>query len=100
MPGPAEYVAKISISNTSGQFLSKVPTPAGRTFYHFDRDTLKIPSSARSKFREIKFIVTPGPGNYRLPSDFGHYESKSAKKSRRIKGRRKSMGATTPKQSL
>jgi hypothetical protein len=25
------------------------------------------------------FIVTPGPGNYRVPSDFGHYISKHAK---------------------
>jgi len=89
LPGPAEYVSKISIANTSGQFLSKIPTPAGRTFYHFDRDTLKIPNSARN---------TPGPGNYRLPSDFGHYESKNAKrKGRKVKGRRKSMGSGSKK---
>jgi len=49
IPGPAEYVSTISVSNTNGQFLSKIPTPAGRTFYHFDRDTLKIPKSARRK---------------------------------------------------
>ena len=24
-------------------------------------------------------LVGPGPGSYRLPSDFGHYESKLAK---------------------
>lgn len=25
----------------------------------------------------FKFIVLPGPGSYRLPSDFGFYESKN-----------------------
>ena len=47
LPGPAEYTPKLAIGNVSGQFLSKIPTPAGRTFYHFDRDTLKLPASAR-----------------------------------------------------
>lgn len=28
------------------------------------------------------FAHTPGPGNYRLPSDFGHYEA--AKKSKEV----------------
>ncbi len=84
MPGPAEYNAKFSVSNTGGQFLSKIPTPAGRTFYHFDRDTLKIPTTARNN---------PGPGYYRLPSDFGYYESKNARKGGKIKGRRRSAGS-------
>ena len=36
-----------------------------RTHYHADRRTL------------LGFKVeTPGPGNYRLPSDFGYYEAK------------------------
>ena len=37
-----------------------------RTHYHFDRNTL---GQGKSK-------ATPGPGQYRLPSDFGYYESK------------------------
>jgi len=84
LPGPAEYTPGITIANTNGQFISKIPTPAGRTFYHFDRDTLKLPTSAR---------MTPGPGNYRLPSDFGHYESKHAKKMERSHKRRLSVEA-------
>jgi hypothetical protein len=36
-----------------------------RTHYHFDRTTLNG-----------KKLITPGPGNYRLPSDFGYYEAK------------------------
>lgn len=36
-----------------------------RTHYHADRKTL------------LSFkMQTPGPGNYRLPSDFGYYENK------------------------
>lgn len=57
-PGPAEYTPKMEIANTAGQFISKVPTPAGRTFYHFDRDTLALPNSARSKyFRFLKNLI-------------------------------------------
>lgn len=37
-----------------------------RTHYHFDRNTLG----------SLKGATTPGPGNYRLPSDFGFYEAK------------------------
>eukprot|EP00344_Euplotes_crassus_P010609 CAMPEP_0196999210 /NCGR_PEP_ID=MMETSP1380-20130617/4438_1 /TAXON_ID=5936 /ORGANISM="Euplotes crassus, Strain CT5" /LENGTH=256 /DNA_ID=CAMNT_0042416049 /DNA_START=124 /DNA_END=898 /DNA_ORIENTATION=- len=84
LPGPAEYNTNFGVSNTGGQFLSKVPTPAGRTFYHFDRNTLKNPSTARNN---------PGPGYYRLPSDFGYYESKHSKKSVKAKGRRRSAGS-------
>jgi hypothetical protein len=38
-----------------------------RTHYHYDRRTLA---------GDVK-IGTPGPGSYRLPSDFGFYESKN-----------------------
>lgn len=51
LPGPAEYDPKISIANITGQFVSKIPTPAVRTFYHFDRNTLNLPTSARSKLK-------------------------------------------------
>ena len=37
-----------------------------RSHYHFDRNTLG----------GMKGASTPGPGNYRLPSDFGYYEAK------------------------
>jgi len=39
-------------------------------------------------------IDTPGPGCYRLPSDFGYYESKhTSKKIKKIKRRKKSAGS-------
>ena len=47
-PGPAEYTPKISIANTEGQFISGIPTAAGRTFYHFDRETLRNTTTSRS----------------------------------------------------
>jgi hypothetical protein len=37
-----------------------------RTHYHADRNTL----------HGMKGATTPGPGNYRLPSDFGYYEAR------------------------
>lgn len=57
IPGPAEYTPRISIANTNGQFVSKIPTPAGRTFYHFDRDTLRVPTHARSKLNNQFNII-------------------------------------------
>lgn len=48
IPGPAEYTPRISIANTEGQFISNIPTAAGRTFYHFDRETLINKSTSKS----------------------------------------------------
>jgi len=40
-----------------------------RSHYHADRKTLQSASTAR---------LTPGPGTYWKPSDFGFYESKNS----------------------
>ena len=53
------------MNKTGSYFVSKFMSSMCRTHYHFDRATL-----AGQK------LATPGPGNYRLPSDFGYYESK------------------------
>jgi hypothetical protein len=45
--------------------MSKFESSGCRTHYHADRKTVL----------GLK-IETPGPGNYRLPSDFGYYENK------------------------
>jgi hypothetical protein len=37
-----------------------------RTHYHAERRTILVRNS----------VQTPGPGNYRMPSDFGFYEAK------------------------
>lgn len=51
-------------------FVSKLKNSGCRTHYHFDRSTKLTPFAT----------ATPGPGSYRLPSDFGHYESKNKPK--------------------
>jgi len=33
----------------------------------------------------LLFILAPGPGNYRAPSDFGYYDSKNERLSRLYK---------------
>jgi hypothetical protein len=50
-------------------FVSKFRSSMCRTHYHSKRSTL-----------ERARLDTPGPGSYRLPSDFGYYESKNIKK--------------------
>lgn len=49
--------------------MSKIQNCTSRKFDGF---------SGRGEIADIK--NTPGPGNYRLPSDFGHYISKKALK--------------------
>jgi len=64
-PGPGTYVANASISTDGSYFVSKFKSSLCRTFGHSIR-----------KNHSISTIVTsPGPGSYRLPSDFGYYES-------------------------
>lgn len=46
-------------------FVSKFKSSMCRTHYHADRRTIMGHS-----------VTTPGPGSYRMPSDFGYYESK------------------------
>lgn len=66
-PGPGSYTPKGELNGDGQYFASKLRSNGQRTFYHHDRDTM---SGNR--------IKTPGPGEYRLPSDFGFYESKLA----------------------
>ena len=64
------------MNKTGDYFLTKLKSSGARTFYHFDRCTF-IPSSRLSKlFLCLWCLDTPGPGSYRLPSDFGFYEAK------------------------
>ena len=89
-PGPGQYSPREQLNPAGSYFLSKYHSFGTRTFYHYDRDTLKLPESARSKLPSLRrrlltdiffafaadCLVTPGPGSYRLPSDFGFYESR------------------------
>ena len=69
-PGPGGYTPKTGMSPKGEYFISNLKGSQCRTFYHFDRKTKLNPSNTE----------TPGPGSYRLPSDFGHYESKDKAK--------------------
>lgn len=60
-----------------------------RTFYHYNRDTMPIASQKKT---------LPGPGMYRLPSDFGYYESNAGVKySAGKKPRRRVRSVEVPK---
>lgn len=66
-PGPGVYSPTFNMTPKGDYFISKLKNSGCRTFYHFDRSTKLRPEQTE----------TPGPGSYRLPSDFGHYESKN-----------------------
>jgi hypothetical protein len=70
VPGPGGYTPKGQMAPKGDYFISKLKGSQCRTFYHFDRSTKLTPNQT----------ATPGPGSYRLPSDFGHYESKNKAK--------------------
>ncbi len=70
MPGPGHYdTSKADISPNGKYTISKIQNCISRKFDGF---------SGRGDIADRK--NTPGPGNYRLPSDFGHYVSKKALK--------------------
>jgi hypothetical protein len=65
VPGPGQYSPKMEMSKTGDYFFSKYTSAGTRTFYHSNRQTIQLPTCAK---------VTPGPGHYRPPSEFGYYE--------------------------
>jgi len=68
-PGPGQYDLKTGINTSGAYFVSKFRSNIARSFGHSLR---KTESSAT-------FQANPGPGSYRLPSEFGHYEGQHAK---------------------
>ena len=68
-PGPGQYSPRMDMSKTGTYFYSKWAGSGTRTFYHSNRQTIKLPTCAN---------LTPGPGSYRIPSEFGQYESRQA----------------------
>mmetsp|Transcript_6729 Transcript_6729/g.11989 ORF Transcript_6729/g.11989 Transcript_6729/m.11989 type:complete len:291 (+) Transcript_6729:201-1073(+) len=66
-PGPGKYSPNLEIQANGTYFLSKFKSSMCRTFPH----------SPRSSHKTARSIDTPGPGSYRLPSDFGYYDSKN-----------------------
>ncbi len=79
VPGPGQYSPKTQMTQTGVYFFSKWKNAGTRTFYHANRKTIALPPCAK---------ITPGPGYYKAPSEFGYYESrkkfvKTAKPGRR-----------------
>jgi len=64
-PGPGTYEAPKAIEEDGSYFVSKFRSSFCRSFSHAMRKNASMTS----------FENTPGPGSYKLPSDFGHYES-------------------------
>jgi hypothetical protein len=64
-PGPGTYDNPQSLNPDGSYFVSKFKSSFCRTFSHGMRKDASNPS----------FVGTPGPGSYKLPSEFGHYES-------------------------
>ena len=91
IPGPGTYSPGSAITKDGNYFLSKFKSSNCRTFYHYNRDTM----SSVKKQRNM-----PGPGMYRLPSEFGYYES-SKKPSLRIrKKKRRARSVEEPRQRI
>jgi len=63
-PGPGAYDLKTGINTSGAYFVSKFKSNIARSFGHSMRKT------ASGGHLDI-----PGPGSYRLPSEFGHYET-------------------------
>lgn len=91
LPGPGTYNSTATISKDGNYFLSKFKSSMCRTFYHYNRDTMS---------RSDKRSQLPGPGMYRLPSEFGYYEPKKASKDIVIKkGKRRARSVEEPKRA-
>lgn len=52
------------MSKTGEYFFSKYHNAGTKSHYHFERQTLQLPESAK---------LTPGPGYYREKTEFGYY---------------------------
>lgn len=62
-PGPGTYSPKTEIVKDGTYFLSHIPSTQCRTFGRSTRSS------------SVNRIQTPGPGSYRVPSDFGFYDT-------------------------
>jgi hypothetical protein len=66
-PGPGHYdLKKTEMGSNGSYFVSKFKSSLCRSFGNSMRKSLSTGG----------FDKTPGPGTYRLPSEFGHYEAK------------------------
>jgi len=68
-PGPGAYNSGGEINKTGFYYVSKYKSSNARTI---GGGAIRKQASAGTLRNEV-----PGPGSYKIPSDFGHYESKS-----------------------
>jgi hypothetical protein len=74
-PGPGTYQPKNDLPSDGNYVLSKNKSARKRSFLLGCRTSFvdEMPKRAQSK----QYIyLAPGPGTYRVPSDFGHYDEK------------------------
>lgn len=71
-PGPGSYEDIEGISREGFYYLTKYRSSGVRSFAHSSRDFFGVNREAG----KIYAVQTPGPGSYRVPSEFGYYESK------------------------
>jgi len=67
-PGPGAYDLKTGINTTGAYFVSKFKSNIARSF-----------GNSMRKTGSGGHLDIPGPGSYRLPSEFGHYEAPQTK---------------------
>ena len=74
VPGPGAYdLNQTNLSPDGKYFPSKFRSSLVRSFPHSLRKTVSMNSLSN-----LYANSAPGPGNYRLPSEFGHYIAKDA----------------------
>lgn len=75
VPGPGNYKPQNDLSSEGKYVLSKNVSAGKRKFMDGGRLSFTELIAKRSASK-IWFILAPGPGSYRAPSDFGHYDHK------------------------
>jgi len=79
VPGPGAYDSKVS--NSPGRYVVSNIKNLDKGFIDFNKILSTCKSSGSIKFgftgREFDYGIknTPGPGSYRIPSEFGYYEN-------------------------
>lgn len=71
VPGPGTYEAPRTIKEDGSYYVSKFKSSFCRSFSHAMRKNASL----------ANIETTPGPGSYKLPSEFGHYQSAKFKAS-------------------
>jgi hypothetical protein len=75
VPGPGQYTHVTTISEAGKNFVSRFESSKSRTFGQSTRDS---PTNIKlGSLLPHRVLVTPGPGSYIAPSEFGLYESRN-----------------------